>query len=99
MKATRQPPPRPTRHRGTTTSRGYGAAWQRLRLQAFKVWGRTCWRCGLPGADTVDHLDPISTHGAALPHITRVRPAHQSCNSARGNKPADKARSPRSERW
>lgn len=84
---------------GTTAQRGYGAAWQRLRLEAFALYGRTCHLCGLPGADTLDHLDPVSIVGGYVPHISRVRPAHQRCNSSRGNKAVSKVRSPRSQQW
>lgn len=83
----------------TTTGRGYGWAWQQLRRQALELYGRTCHLCGLPGADTLDHLDPIAVVGARLPHISRVRPAHQSCNSRRGRRAVERVRSPRSERW
>lgn len=83
---------------GTTTQRGYGWAWQKLRREAFALYGTWCWWCGQPGADTIDHLDPVSRVGARLPHITRVRPAHGRCNSSRGNKPVE-SRSPRSEQW
>lgn len=84
---------------GGTTAKGLGWEWQKLRAEAFKMYGRTCWICGRPGADTIDHLDPRSTHGPWIPHITRVRPAHTRCNSARGNKPSSESRSPRSEHW
>lgn len=87
--------PRP----GTTTQRGYGWAWQKLRRKAFDIYGRTCHLCGRPGADTIDHLDPVSVVGGALPDLARVRPAHTTCNSGRGNKPLSQSRSPRSEDW
>lgn len=73
--------------RATTTKRGYGPGWQRLRLRAFEVYGTHCHLCGEDGADTIDHLDPTSTAGPRLPTIDRVRPAHATCNSSRGNKP------------
>ena len=89
------PMPRP----GTTTQRGYGWQWQKLTRKAFELYGRTCHICHRPGADTVDHLDPVSIVGAQLPHISRVRPAHMGCNSGRGNGELRPASSPRSEAW
>lgn len=60
-------------------------AWQQLRMRAFEVYGRHCWMCGAY-ADTVDHLDPVSTGGAAVPTIDRVRPSCSYHNSSRGSK-------------
>jgi 5-methylcytosine-specific restriction endonuclease McrA len=39
-----------------------------------------CWICGLPGADTRDHIVPLSKDSSSL----ATRPAHRSCNSSRG---------------
>lgn len=39
-----------------------------------------CHLCGLPGADTRDHLTPL----ALDPRSIATLPAHRSCNSARG---------------
>lgn len=39
-----------------------------------------CWVCKKPGADTRDHVVPL----AIDPTSTLTRPAHRSCNSARG---------------
>lgn len=78
----------------TTHERGLGRQWQLLRVRALAVYGPTCHLC--QGAiDTtaqarsaqsysLDHLDPRSTHGTAIPDITRVRPSHFGCNSRRG---------------
>jgi hypothetical protein len=44
---------------------------------------RICWICHLPGADAVDHLDPIAEHGPALPPLDRLAAVHTSCNSRR----------------
>jgi 5-methylcytosine-specific restriction endonuclease McrA len=49
--------------------------------------GGTCWICGLPGADTRDHVIPIS-HGGTN-HPANIRVAHRSCNSKRGAKGVD----------
>lgn len=42
-----------------------------------------CHICKRPGADTADHLDPVSEHGPALPPPERLAAAHRSCNSRR----------------
>ena len=43
-----------------------------------------CALCGDPGADTVDHILPVSKGGTAA--LENLRPAHRKCNSARGDK-------------
>lgn len=43
-----------------------------------------CWLCGEPGSDTVDHVVPWSKGGSDAP--SNLRPAHRSCNSARGTR-------------
>jgi len=83
---------------GRTTERGYGRAWQQLRIEAFALYGDTCHLCGQPGATTIDHLDPLAYNDrGATPTIDRVRPAHQTCNSSRGAKQPPP--SPRSRTW
>lgn len=42
----------------------------------------TCWLCGLPGADTVDHVHPVALGGTNDP--ANLRPAHAPCNRAKG---------------
>lgn len=52
-----------------------------------------CWLCGQPGADTVDHVEPVSLNPRAALDPTNMRPAHgkrsPTCagNYARGNHP------------
>jgi 5-methylcytosine-specific restriction endonuclease McrA len=59
-----------------------GRPWNRIR-NAVLATSTTCWICGKPGADTVDHLTPQSRGGA--PYDPRnLAPAHRSCNSKRG---------------
>lgn len=41
-----------------------------------------CWICGQLGADTVDHVVPLSRGGTNS--LDNLRPAHRKCNSARG---------------
>lgn len=45
--------------------------------------GRTCWLCGLDGADTADHVIPRSRFGTD--DDQNLMPAHDLCNKARGN--------------
>jgi 5-methylcytosine-specific restriction endonuclease McrA len=48
----------------------------------LSMTGGRCWLCGNAGADTVDHVLPISRGG---PHIlANLRPAHHSCNGRKG---------------
>ena len=80
----------------TTHERGLGRPWQLLRARALLVYGPTCHLCHGdidPAAPprtaqsySLDHLDARSTHGTVIPDISRVRPAHLSCNSRRGEK-------------
>jgi 5-methylcytosine-specific restriction enzyme A len=67
----------------TTRKRGYGGLWPKVRLQVLRRDRGICHVCGLPGADTVDHLEPIS----AAPHLRldplNLKAAHRGCNSAR----------------
>jgi 5-methylcytosine-specific restriction endonuclease McrA len=66
-----------------------GPAVNGRRIAAFMravvgTYGSLCHLCGLPGADSIDHLKPIKTHPELRWDIDNVRPAHRSCNSARG---------------
>lgn len=54
---------------------------------AFSMYGRTCHLCGLPGANTVDHLIPTSVDESLRWELSNVRPAHRECNSERGDSP------------
>jgi 5-methylcytosine-specific restriction endonuclease McrA len=69
------------------------SVWGGRRVQMFTrlvlaTYGRTCHLCGLPGATTADHLIPRSKGGAWWA-IDNARPAHYSCNSARGDRTLD----------
>lgn len=48
-----------------------------------------CWLCGQPGADTVDHLVPLSIDPTRGEDPSNLLPAHRTCNSSRGTKVAD----------
>lgn len=73
----------------------------------FAIYGDLCHLCGHPGADSADHLTPISVwpDQPIDPHL--MRPAHQRrpcptcgrrCNRERGAGPIPTAL-PRSEDW
>lgn len=64
--------------------------WGGRRAQQFvaltlATYGDTCWLCGLPGADTADHVVPRSKGGAVY-DVLNLAPAHRRCNEARGNR-------------
>jgi 5-methylcytosine-specific restriction endonuclease McrA len=44
----------------------------------------SCAICGLPGADSVDHIIPVSRGGHD--GLDNLRPAHSKCNGQRGNR-------------
>lgn len=46
------------------------------------TYGDGCHLCGVPGADTADHLVPRSKGGAWW-SLDNARPAHHGCNAAR----------------
>jgi hypothetical protein len=56
------------------TERTRGERLQRLRQKVFATYGDACWLCGGGGADTIDHLIPLSEGGDD--HIDNLRPAH-----------------------
>lgn len=72
-----------------------GERWRIWRNGVFAMWGSDCHLCGHPGADSADHLVPLSVWGNQ-PYDPRIsRPAHGvagcavchlKCNSSRGNK-------------
>lgn len=59
---------------------------QRFTALCLSTYGRVCWNCGLPGADTADHVIPRSTGGAVY-NLDNLAPSHARCNKARGNRP------------
>jgi 5-methylcytosine-specific restriction endonuclease McrA len=62
----------------------YDYEWQKIRKEILDI-SRRCWLCGHDGADSVDHVIPLSRGGARL-DPANLRPAHSRCNSKRGNK-------------
>lgn len=63
-----------------------GSKAQRYTRDTLATYGRVCWLCGLPGADTADHVIPKSLNGAVY-DLANLAPAHSACNKARGNRP------------
>ncbi|MCQ4120416.1 HNH endonuclease [Rhodococcus tibetensis] len=55
---------------------------QTLTRLTLETYGTVCHLCGGPGATTADHVIPRK-HGG-LNVLANLRPAHRSCNSARG---------------
>ena len=74
--------------------------WRKIRKQVLDA-NDICWLCGKPGADTVDHVLPLSVYPELAHDIGNLRPAHQRCNSSKGaGAPgAHQAPMPRSRRW
>ncbi len=60
----------------------YADAEYRRARAVVKATGPTCWLCGKPGADTLDHVTPLAAGGLNVP--SNWAPAHLSCNSRRG---------------
>jgi 5-methylcytosine-specific restriction endonuclease McrA len=48
--------------------------WRELRAAILQA-STTCWICGNPGADTIDHIIPRS-QGGAIWDPANLRPAH-----------------------
>ena len=60
-----------------------GRPWQRLRAEVLAA-SDICWLCGRPGANSVDHVLPLSTHPELAHDRSNLAPAHLSCNSSKG---------------
>lgn len=66
------------------------SSWSGPKAQRFveltlREKGTVCALCGLPGADSADHIVPRS-RGGAVWDLANLQPAHRSCNFARGNR-------------
>lgn len=53
-----------------------------LTAATLSAWGTLCHLCRTDGADTADHVIPRTRGGTDS--LANLRPAHQACNSARG---------------
>lgn len=60
--------------------------WRRLRVAILQA-DDICRRCHLPGADSVDHIIPVSKAPWLALEPTNCRPMHRRCNSKRGTRP------------
>lgn len=69
-----------------------GRPWQRVKARIIRRDAGICHLCGQPGADTADHLLPVSL-GGSLYDPANLAAAHIACNRQRGNRPVDVARS------
>lgn len=73
------PPPR--RRNGSTRQ------WRTLRVRILQA-NDTCWICGQPGADSIDHVTPVARGGSDNP--SNLRPAHHNrppfCNRIKGDR-------------
>ena len=60
----------------------------------------SCWLCGQPGADTVDHIVPLKYAPELGEVASNLAPAHRSCNSRRGARlPQPRSVLENSRRW
>ena len=55
-------------------TRTRGATLQKLRKRVFDFYGDECWLCHQEGADTIDHILPVSLGGGD--ELDNLRPAH-----------------------
>ena len=56
-----------------------------LRALVLATYGDVCVHCGLPGARSVEHVQPRSMCGTDA--LGNLRPAHLPCNIRRGTSP------------
>src|SRR6266498_1883811 len=65
------------RRAGTARERGYDREYDENRAILLSK-PQNCWKCGLPGADSADHVIPRSTSG--LYALSNLKPILYSCN-------------------
>lgn len=56
----------------------------RVNRRALLRNNDVCWLCGQSGADSADHVVPVSLGGSDA--MENLRPAHLECNKRRGNR-------------
>jgi 5-methylcytosine-specific restriction endonuclease McrA len=80
----------------TRTARelAYRGSWPKLSKFVIARDRGICHICGLPGADTADHLDPVAERGPGLPPPDRLKAAHRACNTRRARLREKQARAP-----
>lgn len=69
--------------RGTATQR-MGSGWNQISRRIISRDNGICHICGLPGADTADHLVPRAKGGTN--HPSNLAAAHRACNSRKGTR-------------
>lgn len=86
-------PPTPPRRTTPYPHHRKGPKYQKWRDSVYTMWGRTCHLCGHEGADSIDHLTPLSVWPDQPLDPLLSRPAHGikgcpvckvKCNQARG---------------
>ncbi|MGP5928896.1 HNH endonuclease [Corynebacterium glyciniphilum] len=65
-----------------TGGRWNGRKATQLTALVLAIKGTICHLCGMPGADTADHIIPRSLGGTD--DLDNLMPAHKRCNSSRG---------------
>lgn len=72
-----------------------GHRYRTARTQMFQMFGTVCHLCGHEGADSADHLEPVSLNPQQPVDPNLMRPAHgvegcptcgRKCNQERGNR-------------
>ena len=80
----------------------HGRSTRKFQAQRKRILetNNICWLCGQAGADTIDHIVPLSVAPHMGEDTTNMMPAHRTCNSRRGTKPVDGMRNmPASRTW
>lgn len=72
---------------------GSTRTWRRLRASVLAA-SDVCHLCGQHGADSVDHLQPVS-QGGAMHDPRNLAPAHLLCNLRRGTNALPQVRNSR----
>lgn len=65
--------------RGSSSSRGYGSRWQRLRANVL-AQQPTCVQCGQPATD-VDHIDNLGPHGPRGQDLANLQSLCHACHA------------------
>jgi 5-methylcytosine-specific restriction endonuclease McrA len=69
------------RRRGSSSRRGYGSEWRRVRAAVLERDGHTCTYCGQP-ANHVDHVVPRSKGGTD--DLGNLVSSCEGCNKSKG---------------
>ena len=68
----------------------YDRAWRQLRDFVLERDNGICWLCHEAGANSADHVQPLSRGG--LNTADNLRAAHQSCNSGKRDRVSGRVR-------